>query len=230
MACGFVIASIPAGVGLAAFLASHSAATDWSKLGDVGQTFGALSSIISGLTLAAVVIAAHTQNRETRESLRELGEQRRLLADNRVALMRNAAANLGMLHLEILKMGVQDDDLATVWPAFEPGIPADLNRKYLYANAIYQFQFRAVQEGDYTEEQVLSALRYLFTSPLMRAYWHASRFARTSLTVDSDEFRFAQKVDDICREFEAVAATAAAPMGQRFAASGPSLAPDVANR
>jgi|SRR4051794_4677469 hypothetical protein len=211
VACGFVVASIPAGIGLSAFLANRGAAADWNRLSDVGQSFGAISSVISGLTLAAVVIAARAQNRETRDARRELAEQRRLLAESQIALSRNAAANLGMLHLEILKLAVQDDELATVWPPFVPGIPADLNRKYLYANAIYQFQFRAMQEGDYTEEQVLSALRYLFTSPLMRGYWHASRFARTSLTAGSEEFVFAQKVDEICREFEAVAATAMAP-------------------
>jgi Family of unknown function (DUF6082) len=206
VACGFVVASIPAGVGLAAFLAEHSAYTDWNKLSDVGQTFGAVSSIISGLTLIAVVITARAQSRETNRNLTELEEQRRLLADNRVALMRTAEASHGRLHFEILKMAVDNDDLAAVWPSFEPGTSAVRNRQYLYANAIYQFQYLAMQDGNYTEEQVLSALRYLFTSPLMRGYWHASQFARTSLVRGSNEFRFAAKVDEICREFEAVAA------------------------
>jgi hypothetical protein len=197
--CILAVITLLAGVGVAALLARQGASADWSKWSDVGQTFGALSSIISGLTLVAVVVAARAQSRE-------LERQRHFLISNNSELQRTAEANLRTLHLEILKMSIQDPMLAEVWPEYAPGLPADLNRQYLYANVIYQFHWTSLQLGNYSDEQASSIHRYLFTSPLMRSSWHAAAPARRSLSPGSAEFVFAQKVDEICREYDAVAA------------------------
>jgi hypothetical protein len=195
------VVTLLAGVGVAALLARRGDAAIWSKWSDVGQTFGALSSIISGLALVAVVVTARAQFRE--------------LANNHSELRRTAQASHGMLHLEILKMSIEDPDLARVWPPFLPNLPASLNRQYLYANVIYQFHWTSMRIGDYTDEEVLASLRYLFTSPLMRDYWRAAEYARTSLSPGSDEYIFAQKVDQVCREYEAVVASATGPTAER---------------
>jgi len=188
-----------AGVGVAAVLARQGAAADWSRWSDVGQTFGALSSIISGLTLVAVVVTARAQSRE-------LERQRRFLVSNNSELQRTAEANQRTLHLEILKMSIQDPKLAEVWPQYAPDLPADLNRQYLYANIIYQFHWTSLQLGNYSDNEVTSTLRYLFTSPLMRGYWHAAAQARRSLSPGSAEYMFTQRVDAICREYDTDAA------------------------
>ncbi|MCA2216139.1 DUF6082 family protein [Jidongwangia harbinensis] len=197
-----------AGVSVASLLASRGAVADWSKWSDVGETFGAFSSIIGGLTLLAVVVTARMQYQEMRQGRKELEHQRQSLVSNHLELQRTAAANLGMLHLEILKLSIEDPELAEVWPPYEPDLPPELNRQYLYANIICQFQFRALQDGNYSDEQVTASLRYLFTSPLMRSYWRAAEFGRESLPADSPEYAFSQKVDAACREFEAVVASA----------------------
>lgn len=199
-----VIVTLLAGVGIAAILARQGAPADWSRWSDVGQTFGALSSIISGLALVAVVVIARAQYREMQQNRREMEHQRDSLIGHHMELKRAAAANLGMLHLEILKMSIEDPELADVWPPFEPGLPPDLNRKYLYANAIYQFQFRVMMAGDYNDEQITASLRYLFTSPHMRGYWRAAAFARTTLPPGSQEWAFATRIDEVCREFDVV--------------------------
>jgi len=203
--CLLVIVTLLAGVGIAAILSRRGAAADWSRWSDVGQTFGALSSIISGLALVAVVVAARAQYREMQQNRREMEHQRDSLIGHHMELKRAAAANLGRFHLEILKMSIEDPDLAEVWPPLEPGTPAEMNRKYLYANVIYQFQLRVMLEGEYTDDQIATSLRYLFTSPIMRDYWRAAAFARTSLLAGSRESALAQKIDDVCREFDAVA-------------------------
>jgi hypothetical protein len=191
------VVTLLAGVGVAALLARQGDAADWSKWSDVGQTFGALSSIISGLALVAVVVTARAQFRE--------------LANNYSELRRTAQANHRMLHLEILKMSIENPDLARVWPPFLTNLPADLNRQYLYANIIYQFHWTSMHIEDYTDEEALATLRYLFASPLMRDYWRAAEHARTSVSQGSDEYIFAQKVDQVCREHEAVVASATEP-------------------
>ncbi len=199
--CFATVVTLLAGVGMAALLARQGGAADWSKWSDVGQTFGALSSIISGLALVAVIVAARAQSRE-------LERQRHSLANNHLELRRTAETNHGMLHLEILRMSIDDPSLAQVWPQCIPDLPAGVNRQYLYANIIYQFHWTSLRVGNYTDEQVIASLRYLFTSQLMRDYWRAAAYARTSLEPSSAEFLFAQQVDEVCREYEAVVASA----------------------
>ena len=179
--------TVLAGVGLAAVLGWRGAAEDWNRWSDVGQTFGVLSSIISGLALVAVVITARVQFRE---------------------LQRSAAADLSMLHLEILKLSINDPQLAEVWPAFQPNLSVERNRQFLYANIIYQFHWTSLKLNKATDEQVLGSMRYLFTSPLMRKYWAAAERARTSLEPGSPEHQFAKKLDELCRDYDTAVATA----------------------
>ena len=175
------------GVGVAAALGGQGVAADWSRWSDVGQTFGVLSSIIGGLALVAVVMTARVQFRE---------------------LQRSAAAELSMLHLEILKMSINDPQLAEVWPAFRPGLPIESNRQFLYANIIYQFHWTSLKLNKATNDEVLGSMRYLFTSSIMRKYWAAAERARTSLEPGSPEHAFTRKLDEICRDYEAAVATA----------------------
>jgi hypothetical protein len=182
-----MVLTLLAGVGLAAVLGHRGAPEDWSKWSDVGQTFGALSSIISGLALVVVVISARTQAREMR---------------------RSSTAELNMLHLEILKLSINDEELAEVWPALLPDLSPKLNRQFLYANIIYQFHWTTLRLEKASDAKVLGSMRYLFTSPLMRQYWAAAEHGRTSLEPGSPEQLFAKKLDDLCRDYETAVAAA----------------------
>jgi hypothetical protein len=180
-----ILLALLVGVGVAAVLGRQAAAEDWSRWSDVGQTFGVLSSIIGGLALVAVVMTARVQFRE---------------------LQRSAAAELSMLHLEILKMSINDPELAEVWPEFRPDLSVESNRQFLYANIIYQFHWTSLRLNKATDEEVLGSMRYLFTSSIMRKYWAAAAQARTSLDPGSPEYAFARKLDEICRHYETVVA------------------------
>ena len=203
-----VAVTLLAGVGVAALLARQGAVAEWSKLSDVGQTFGALSSIISGLTLAAVMVTARMQSREMRQTRAEMAAQRQFLIDNHAELQRTAAANLGRLHLEILKLSINDESLAQVWPPFDPAITPGLNRQFLYANIIYQFNVTSLRAGGKSDQEVAANLRYLFSSPLMREYWKAAATGRKVLPPGSPEMLVARTADEICQEYEAVVANA----------------------
>src|ERR1700754_3580439 len=139
--------ALAVGVGLAATIAWRGTSEDWSRWSDVGQTFGALRSIIAILSLVAVVITARVQFRELQGSV---------------------AANLCTMHLEILKMSIEDQELADVWPAYAPDLSATQNRQYLYANIIYQFHWTSLKLNKASDAEVLASMRYLFTSPIMR--------------------------------------------------------------
>jgi hypothetical protein len=110
------------------------------------------------------------------------------------------------LHLDILKLAMADPQLAEVWPPFEPGLSVKENRQFLYANIIYQFQLTSMKVSGHSDAEVLDAMRYLFTNPIMRGYWKAAARARASLVPDTEEFLLAQKVDALWQEYEAVVA------------------------
>lgn len=200
-----------AGVGLAALLGRQGNEGDWSRWSDVGQTFGVLSSIISGLALAALVVTSRVQFHELQESRRELERQRQLQMQSHAELQRTAEATRGQLHLEILKLAIDDPQLAEVWPPFEPGLSVKQNRQYLYANIIYEFQQTWMRVGGHGDEDVLSTMRYLFTSPIIRDYWKVAARARASLVPGTEEYVLAQKVDELWQEYEAVVAARREP-------------------
>jgi hypothetical protein len=184
---GLIVAvTLGGGVGIAATLGRRGSTEDWSRWSDVGQTFGVLSSVVAVLTLAAVLVTTRVQNRE---------------------LQRSSAVGLSHLHAEILKMSIDDDELAEVWPTFHPNLSRSRNRQYLYANIIYQFHLTSLKLQNASDEEVLSSMRYLFTSPIMRGYWLAAKHGRTSLEPGSAEDAFAARLDEICRDYDAAVAT-----------------------
>lgn len=209
-----VVATLLVGVGVAAALARQGASEEWRTWGDVGQTFGVLSSIISSLALLAVVITA-------RQNHAELERQQQFLTHNHAELRRAAHAHLGLLHQQIIKMSIDDEELAAVWPAIDLDVPANVNRQFLYANLICSFQFRSLQSENYTEAEITESLRYLFSSPIMRAYWHATEGVREQLDSDSAELLFARRISRICAEYEKVVAR-----NGRSTPHGPTLVPD----
>lgn len=204
-----VIATAAGGVGVAAVLARQGGPGQWETWSDVGQTYGALSSIISSLALVAVVVTARMQFREMQHNRAEIRRQHDSLIENHLELQRTARANLGMLHLEILRMSIDDADLGAMWPPFQPGLPHAANRQYLYGNIIYQYQLTALLSGGASEEEILRAMQYLFSSERMREFWRAAAQARASLDPSSEEYMLSRKVDEICRQFDTVVATSA---------------------
>ncbi|MEV6850416.1 DUF6082 family protein [Actinoplanes sp. NPDC051411] len=203
---GITLITLLAGVGVAVVLSGQVASDQWNRLSDVGQTFGALSSIISGLAFAALVVTARIQFRDMQQNRLEIRQQVEFMARSQSELHRTAELHHVEILLRILKMSIDDPVLAEVWPEYEPGLSEEKNRQYLYANIIYQFNWASSQMNEFTEDQVLDNMRYLFTSRLMRDYWAATARGRKSLRPGSEEYEFSRHVDEICREFEHVAA------------------------
>jgi hypothetical protein len=207
-ASALAVAGLAGGVGMAAVLGRQGSPQDWSRWSDVGQTFGALSSIIAVLTLFVVVVTARSQSLESR---------------------RVASVQLSALHFEILKMSIDDPSLAEVWPDYLPPVSAERKRQYLYAHIIYQFHWTALQINKATDEQVLGSMRYLFTSHLMRLYWNSGQRGRTSLQPGSAEHVFAARLDEICRDYEAaVSAAKRNGSGPMTASAAPPYADEAA--
>jgi hypothetical protein len=197
----FVAALLATGIGMVAIVGRDGSAEVWHRWSDVGQAFGVLTSVFSGLALVALVITFWMQYKEIRAQRVELAVQRRSLMDAQTELFRTAEANLRTLHVGLLKMALDDAALAAVWPPAGPDLTAERNRQYMYANLVIQHAWLTVRVGNHTEAEMLSNLRYLFTSPLIREFWRATADVRNAILVPgTPEYRFAQLADEICGE------------------------------
>jgi hypothetical protein len=99
-------------------------------------------------------------------------------------------------HVELLKMTIDDEDLAEFWPDFQSGLGAKRTKQYNYANLVVQHQRMLFSMGAFTEADASRFFRYLFSSEIMRSYWEARMVAReVALRPDGDEFAFEQLID-----------------------------------
>jgi hypothetical protein len=204
----FVALVLLAGVGIAALLGRRGSTDTWIRWGNIGQTFESVNTVFSGLAFVALVVTFMIQYQELRMQRLELQMQRAAVRESNGELRRSADADLRRLHVELIRMSINDPQLAAVWPEFGPDLSEEQNRQYLYANLIFQHVRVNLQIGDYSTEEARRFLRYLFSSPLMRAYWQATQQARSALVPGTSEHEFSNVADEICRELEADATKA----------------------
>jgi hypothetical protein len=196
------------GFGAVVLLQTTDSPEGWSARANVGDSFGVINALVSGLALAGLIVTLWLQSRELALQRTELAMQRDSLDQSRMELYRSAEASLRMLHVDLIRMSIDDQSLAAVWPPLQPGAPHEKERQYLYANLIYQYIWLSLRISDYSDEEVQNRLRYMFTSPLMREYWRAASRARMSLVPGTPEFDFAEAANRICGEYEDLLAAA----------------------
>lgn len=98
------------------------------------------------------------------------------------------------LHTDLVKMAIEDSELRSVWPAPSPG--EQTTRKDHYCNLILNLQKVAFGTRAIELPELRNALRFLMTSPDMRAFWTRSRQSRVTITEgDGPEDTFTAEVD-----------------------------------
>jgi hypothetical protein len=203
LAIAAVATALLAGIGVAALLASMSSGDKWSVLANVGESFGALNAIFSGLALAAVVVTFWAQLNELKSQRQELALQRESLTRTQKELYRSAEADIRRLHVELIKMAIDDPVLARVWPLAQCELSPERRRQYLYSNLILQHQRLQVRLG--TDAELHSQIRHTFASPIVREYWQNTAGSRAQLLVPgTEEYRFAEAATEVCNEYESV--------------------------
>jgi hypothetical protein len=192
---GVLVVAVATGIGDAA---------SWDRWADVGDSFGVLNGVLSGLAFAALIITLWIQFRELTLQRAELRMQRDAIEKSGNELRRSADANLRMLHFELLKMSISDPLLAKVWPHPVEDEDDDHRRQLLYANLIFQHVSLTIVIADLTDLQIAETVRYLFASPIMREYWSVSASVRKRSEVpDSDAWRIGRICDEVLRDVEA---------------------------
>ncbi|MFC1442100.1 DUF6082 family protein [Streptacidiphilus sp. N1-10] len=178
---------------------NHSVETFWgsrsraAQLGTVGQYFDAGSAVFSGLALLLVIGTTVMQRKE-------LAMQRDALSKSHWELRRSAEADLRRLHMELIKMAIDDPALADVWGAYRTEIPMERRRQYLYANLIFSHLYlnHKLQIAD--DAEMLGHLRVITKNEIFREYWKEASGSRAPLAEGSAERIFGRLVDQAIAE------------------------------
>ena len=166
----------------------YGGANQAQRLGTIGQYFDAVSAVFSGLALLLVIGTAAMQRRE-------LSIQRQELSKSHRELHRSAEADLRRLHMDLLKMAIDDPSLAEVWCDFRDASP-EQRRQYHYANLVFSHFFLNYKLEIITEAEMRGYLLNITRSPIFRGYWIAAEPGRRFLAENSPEHSFGILVDE----------------------------------
>jgi hypothetical protein len=150
---------------------------DWSRLGEIGQTYGLVSAVLSAAALFVVVLM-----------------QRHQIRHERVSMTRD-------LHITIVQTALQDPSYAQCWgPRMTP--PGIEERHFYYCNMILLLWLYSWEIGEIGDAQVRSYARNMFDSELPREYWR--QFGDWRLSGErGHRRRFLVLIDEQFREAEA---------------------------
>ncbi|GAA3486033.1 MULTISPECIES: DUF6082 family protein [Streptomyces] len=101
------------------------------------------------------------------------------------------------LQLQLQCKAMADPQLAAVLDTYEEEVPADRQRQFLFANALYGNILHDCRVGTMSLEEALGHLRITCQSKVFREYWDATGHHRASLPSDSAEAAMGRLVDEI---------------------------------
>ncbi|QJT07187.1 hypothetical protein G9272_33515 [Streptomyces asoensis] len=165
----------------------------------MGDYFGGISAVFSGMALLLLVATLMFQQRELRLQRHELSMQRQELVSSRDELRRSAESDMRALHVQLTQMAMDDPALADVWNDY-PGESTEVVRQHLFANLVFGHYLLAYRWGGSTEAEVLAYARSLVRSAAFQRYWEASRAAKEELPADSAEGRLFRLFEQAIRE------------------------------
>ena len=192
----FCVGAALVSVGITAALATALGTRLDTTMGNVGQIFESVNAAFAGLGFIALVVTFRLQYDELVLQRQELGSQRHAMDKTQVALHHSAAADIRLHHLELMRMSINDADLAEVWPDVQAGLSAKATKQYAYANLIIQHQQMLHVLNLVNGADLRSTLDYLFTNQVMRDFWAARmQLRKTALKKYGMESAFERIVD-----------------------------------
>lgn len=132
------VAIVAASVALPMIMLLHSDEETLSRWSQIGQALAAVGVFFSGVAFIGIATALLMQQRELanqHEELRIVQEEQR----------RSSEISLRQLHMDIIKMAINDRDLLSVWPPTGQG--ATRGKKDQYCNLILNLQKMAYETG-----------------------------------------------------------------------------------
>jgi uncharacterized membrane protein len=146
----------------------------WERRSLIGQTYGAVSAILSVFALGGVAFTLYYQVKETR----------RAVDDGR----RQAMA-------ELLRMAMDDPDLDACWGPV-PDEDLAVRRQRLYSNMIVTQWGTAFRAGALPEVRLRANAAEMFSGAAGRAYWAEARESRLRTAATRVDRRFTAVLDE----------------------------------
>jgi hypothetical protein len=165
----------------------------WTRLGNIGQTYGAASTLISVLALTGVAGSLFFQAREAKA--------------NRDQALRS-------LHLDLMKMAMEDETYARAWGPFFDNGDHQAQRQHMYVNLIIEHWRMMCEFGSMTEEHLRSVAHVVFQGEPGRRFWANGRELRMRSSGSAFERRFHQVLDEEYRKALAEGPAVAVPVRQ----------------
>ncbi|MFC9848805.1 DUF6082 family protein [Streptomyces sp. NPDC060223] len=162
---------------------------DWQRVGNVAQAYGAVSALIAGLALAGIGASLVFQARESKAN-REQG-------------MRTA-------HTELIRMAMTDPSLMACWGRLDANTSEVARRQHLYLNLVLSHWEMMYELGALTDSQLRQAAESIFRAAPGRAFWAASRDARSDAAGTRRARRCHQLLDE---SYERAAISPPGPTG-----------------
>ncbi|MFF9819015.1 DUF6082 family protein [Streptomyces sp. NPDC014006] len=161
--------------------------TDWGKLSDISQTYGAVSVVLSAIALAGVALSLLYQVRQTRTS-------------NEQAIRDS--------HLELATLALSDPDLLLAWSPPETPVALKRHRQHVMASLALGELLQRFRIGHLSGEKLAVKLDGHFRSEIAREQWNREGpgWRRTMEAGDRLDRVFVRLVEERCQ-----AAVAAGP-------------------
>jgi hypothetical protein len=147
---------------------------DWTRLANIGQTYGAASALLAGLAVGGVAASLAMQVRQVRISQIQAAR---------------------MMHVELMQMLTADPVLRSTSPA-AIGVSEDQWRRSIYTNLFFKYLEMGFLIGHISEESLRQHFAVQFRLEHVREFW---RHTRETFRTDADRGgprRFFQIVDE----------------------------------
>lgn len=150
-----------------------------------GDSFGVFSSLFSGLALIGLLYTIHQQGEE-------LKLQRQEMKSQRDEMSKTVATQIRQLHVELLKMAVENPDLQKVWE--QEGEVKEISFKQnTYINLIVSHWEMQYINGMTPREQIGEMLDTYMQRSYFQKFWansgkYRERYAKKATLAEEKEF------------------------------------------
>jgi hypothetical protein len=138
---------------LALKLVAKKRGIDWSQLSNVGQSYGAISAVLSALAVAGVSVSLIFQAREALSARRQ---------------------GTRAIHTDLMRMAMDDPAYMECWGNIFGDRSHNERRQFLYVNLMIAFWATLWETGDFEERSLREiAANELFSAKPGRQFWES---------------------------------------------------------
>lgn len=143
----------------------------------IGQTYGAVAAVISGLALIGVVVSIRYQRREATAA---------------------RSHNMRTLHISLMRMALGDPDLLLAWGPFGSG-DITARRQHIYVNLVLSYWQMLYSLGELPDSELRVISHDLFAGEAGQLFWANARTIRLRTEGSKLDRRFHQIIDEEAR-------------------------------